>query len=173
MRRLVSTFAFAVVFAIPAQARAQVTVGPSLAWHDEVDLGIGIWGMTPLPSLHENMSIGGDFTYFFPDSGNGEPNGDFSYFEINANLFYSFPVEDPNILPWVLGGLSIAHWSTDYDGPVGEFDVYDDTDIGLNFGGGATFNRQSDIQPFAGLKVELGGGEGFVLFGGIAFLVGG
>jgi len=171
MRRLLSTTAIALVLAIPAQARAQLVIGPGIAWHDDFDLGVGVWGVTPLPSLHENMSIGGDLGFFFPDCG-GASGIDCSYFEINANLIYSFAGEDMPVTPFVLGGLNIARFSVDtnVDLPLGFSYGASSTDVGLNVGGGISFGSgDGGIQPVAGAKLELGGGEGLIIFGGIGF----
>lgn len=171
MRRTFATLAVTAFLAVPGVARAQSLVGGGLAFHDDFDFGVGVFGATPLPSLHENVSIGGDVTFFFPDADHVD------YLEINANLFYRFPLEDPTIVPWVMGGLNFARISRDLQiinpgGGIGRRDD-DDTELGLNAGGGVTFNATSDIRPLVGAKVELNGGEGFVLFGGLAFVLGG
>ena len=182
MRRLLSTLAAAVLFAIPSQVQAQWIVGPGLGWHDDFDLGIGVFAVTPLPSLHENVSIGGDLGYFFPDCGGSSESGsiDCSYFEINANLFYTFQSEtEMPVTPFVLGGLAIQRFSVDSDVDINvpgfEFDYgASSTDIALNVGGGIKFNASdTGIQPIVGAKIEIGDGSGFVIFGGLGFPVGG
>lgn len=178
MRRLFSTLAVAALFAIPAQVQAQWTIGPAIAWHDDFDLGVGGFAVTPLPALHENMSIGGDFIYYFPDCG-GSDSYDCSFFELNANLYYSFVTsEDAPVTPFVLGGLGIFRYSVDgpsVDTPIGGFDFGgSSTDIGLNIGGGVAFNAGGGgIQPIVGGKLEIKSGTGFVIFGGLGFPVGG
>lgn len=169
MRKLFGTFVLAALILAPSQAEAQFTLGGGLAWHNDFDLGVGIWGVAPAPGIHENVSIGGDLTFFFPDA-------DFiDYFEINANMFYSFRDTEMSFTPFLLGGLNIARISvdTDLDGTIFDFDA-SATEVGLNAGGGLSFGSDDGgIQPVVGAKIELGGGEGFVLFGGIGFPMGG
>jgi hypothetical protein len=47
-----------------------------------------------------------------------------------------------------------------------------DTDLGINLGGGVAFINVGQVRPSAGHKIQLSGGEGFVLFGALEFLVG-
>lgn len=169
MRTLLGTLALGAMLLAPSAAKAQTTLGAGLAWHDDFDLGVGVYGVASVPSIHENVSIGGDFTYFFPDF------EDLDYFEINANMFYSFRDTEMSFTPFVLGGLNIARISFDTEEtgiPGFEFDA-SGTEIGLNAGGGLSFgSEEGGVQPVVGAKVELSGGEGFVLFGGIGFPVG-
>lgn len=160
--------ALAAMLVVPSRADAQLTLGVGLGWHDDADLGIAVYGVAPTPSIHENVSVGGDVSYFFPDDDFDDEDVD--YLEINANMFYSFREPELTFTPFVLGGLNIARTSVDGDLP-GEGS---DTDVGLNAGGGIAFGSEDGgIQPVVGAKLELGGGEGFVLFGGIGFPVGG
>ena len=88
------------------------------------------------------------------------------------DLLYSFPLEEQSVTPWVMAGLNIGRVSAGVDlGELGEASA-SDTEIGPNVGGGVTFGS-GRMQPFAGGKLELGGGEGFVLFRGLAFSTGG
>jgi hypothetical protein len=82
---------------------------------------------------------------------------------------YSFPVSaDSPVMPFAFGGLNIARYSIDVPG-AGSFS---DTQVGINLGGGVNFSAGS-LNPFAGAKIELEGGESFVIFGGIGFPIGG
>lgn len=173
MRKLLGSIALAAMLAVPSQAEAQLTLGAGAAFHGNFDFGVGVWGMTPMPSIHENVSIGGDFTFFFPDDG-GATGVDFSYFEINPNLFYSFTGADASFTPFALAGVNIARFSVDSElGNVPGVGS-SSTDVGLNLGGGISFGSgDSGVTPVVGAKLELGGGEDFVIFGGIGFPVGG
>lgn len=165
MRRLLGPLAVAALLLAPASAHAQVTLGPGLAWHDDLDLGISIWGFAPTPSLHENLSIGGDVTFFFPDAENVD------YFEVNANGFYWFRDADLGVTPFALGGLNIARSSVEVS--PGADEDGSDVDLGFNAGGGISFGSEDlGFEPIVGVKIELGGGKGFVLFGGVGFPLG-
>jgi hypothetical protein len=150
------TFAAALV-AVPSFAQAQVTLGPMVAYHNDADFGIGATLGVPFGGAHENLGFLGDFLVFFPDA----PGLDF--FEINANLTYDIPIEDASVLPFVLAGLNLARAS------VGDFS---NTEIGLNVGGGIKFAAGA-LQPLVGVRLELEGGDGFVIFGALPFSLGG
>jgi hypothetical protein len=88
---------------------------------------------------------------------------DLDFFEINANLTYDIPIEDASVLPFALAGLNLARAS------VGDFS---NTEIGLNVGGGLKFGAGA-LQPLVGVRLELEGGDGFVIFGALPFALGG
>lgn len=164
MKKLLCTVALVGMLAAPSVVQGQINqAGPFLAYSDDAEaFGIGGYLSIPLPALHPNISLAPNFIWFFPD-------GDVTFFEINGDLVYNFPVSaDSPVLPWVLGGLNIARFSVDTG--VGTFS---DTNVGINLGGGVDFRVTGSIVPFAGAKIELEGGESFVLFGGIGFAVGG
>jgi hypothetical protein len=167
MKKLLCALALAGMLIAPNQVQAQFTLGPVAAFHDDFDFGIGAYAGIPVPSLHENISINPSFVYFFPD-------GDFDYLEINGDVVYSFEVsEDVPVLPFALAGINIARLSVP-EVSVGGFGTVggSTTEVGLNIGGGVGF-RAASLNPFVGAKFELEGGEGFVLFGGVGFPVGG
>lgn len=170
MRPFPSTLALCGFFALaalaPVGAAAQTQVGPYLAYHDDMDLGIGGFFKVGVPSLAPDLSFGVDVGAFFPDD---SPNVDFEYFEINLDAFYDIPVQDAAVTPFVMGGLRIGRISVDND-LIG--DDYSDTDLAVNMGGGVEFGS-GNVRPVAGLKIELGDGSAFVLFGRLAFGTGG
>ena len=67
------------------------------------------------------------------------------------------------MLPFALAGLNIARASA------GDFS---NTEIGLNVGGGIKFEAGA-FQPLVGVRLELEGGDGFVIFGAVPFRLGG
>ncbi|NIR46648.1 MAG: porin family protein [Gemmatimonadetes bacterium] len=142
------------VLAWPATLSAQLDVGPQASWADDADFGIGGRAMLGIP-VDIPLAAIGSFDYFFPD-------GDVDYWEINANAVYKFRVPGGVVAPYAGAGLNVAHTS------VGDLS---ETDVGLNLLGGATFDA-GQLTPFAELRVELGGGEQFVLTGGLLFTVG-
>ncbi len=151
---------------LPAGAQ-ELQMGPYLAYHDDADLGVGGMVAVPLPSMAEHLSFMGDVGVFFPDHWGGR-SVDVNYWEANANALFQFPLEDYSFTPWALAGLNIARWSVGR----GDFEERSrsDTEIGINLGGGMTFGS-GPIRPFVGVKVELDGGRGGVVFGGLAFSI--
>jgi hypothetical protein len=157
MKKLLCTVALVGMLVAPGAAQAQLQAGPFLAYTDDAEaFGVGGFIAIPLPQLNPNISLVPDFIWFFPDN--------IDLFEINGDLMYSFPVSaDSPVLPFAFGGLNIARASA---GGVSN------TEVGINLGGGVNFVTGS-LNPFAGAKIELEGGESFVIFGGLSFMLGG
>lgn len=167
MKKLFSALVASAVVAVPATTEAQVTLGPTVAFHDDHDFGVGAMATLAMPTI-EGVGFMGDFTYFFPGA---DPeladDADFNYWEINGNGTWDIPVEDRPIAPFVLAGLNVARESrTDL---VGDDDS--NTEIGLNIGGGIRLDTGA-FSPILGARAELGGGEGAVLFATLPFRLG-
>lgn len=158
MKKLLCAVALVGLLAVPASASAQATVGPLVGFHDDVDFGIGAFASVPVPSLDPNLSIVPSFVFYFPGEG-------LDYWEINGDVMYSFEVSaETPVLPFAFAGLNFANFGVE------GFDSQ--TEIGLNLGGGVEFRAES-LNPFAGAKFTVGDVDGFVIFGGIGFVVGG
>lgn len=149
----------AALVAVPGFAEAQATLGPTLAYHDDFDLGIGAALTLPLEAVDPAIGVLADFIIFFPEQ-------DFDYFEVNGNMTYDFEIEDSNVVPFALAGLNIARVSIDVAG------VSDsNTDMGLNLGGGLKFNA-GNFRPMVGLRLVFRDNSGFVIFGSLPFALG-
>ncbi len=165
-RVLVVLGGLALLGSTAADLRAQTRFGVQASFgSDDVNFGIGGRATFNLRSLIKTPGFEGiaSFDYFFPD----EPAGvDGTYWEINGNLGYTIPNVKGNVAPYVGGGLNIAHASVTVTG----FGSGSDTEVGLNLLGGVKFkSRTSRLAPFVEARVELGGGEIFVLTGGVVF----
>jgi len=90
---------------------------------------------------------------------------DVNYWEVNGNVAYRFSASG-KAHPYVGAGLNIAHGSVGVN-VLGVGGSADETRVGLNLLGGAAFGRQKRF--FVELKVELEGGEQFVVCGGVRF----
>lgn len=151
------------VLMTPRNMEAQVQIGPTLAYHNDFDFGIGGTMNVQMPALGERIGFMADVLVFFPD-----PEG-LDYLEINGNLTYDFPLENQDVRPFALLGLNVARASVEIPG---ELESSDDTEIGLNLGGGVAFDLGS-FRPSVGARAEIGGGEGFVIFFTLPFEVAG
>jgi opacity protein-like surface antigen len=133
-------------------------------WADDADLGVGARVQVGLADFYEGLRGIASFDYFFPgdDDDIGVVDLDVTYWELNANVTYTLK---GRLAPYVGTGLNIAHASAGVD--VGDIDLGSDseTDLGLNVLGGL---RLSD-RFFAEAKLELGGGEQFMLTAGVLF----
>lgn len=168
MKRIaVLTMVLGAVAAAPVSG--QVAVGPQLSFADDADFGVGIRAEAPLSgmmtaepgSAASTMFLIGSFDWFFPDDAEGV---DVRYFEINANVGY--PLEVEGFDPYVGGGLNIATGSVSFDDPA--LEDSSNTEIGLNLLGGLKF-LLGDLNAFAEARIELSGGEQFVISAGVLF----
>ncbi len=148
------------VFGVSQGTAQEVHVGGQLSYGDDSDFGLGPRVVFDDPSLGE-FRIVGTFDLFFPDSPSGT---DVDYWEINGNGIYDFQLRNsPNTIPYVGAGLNIAHASVGS----GVLNA-SDTQLGINLLGGFEFVVGS-VRPFVELRVELEGGEQFVISGGVLF----
>ncbi len=142
---------------VGAVCEEKIHIGGQISFADDADFGVGGRLMVGVPNS-PGLEFLGSFDLFFPD-------GDVDYWEINANLIYNFPFPErlwPR--PYTGGGLNIAHIDAGGRG----FGRGEDTDLGLNLLGGVKLPL-NHFTPFAEARVELEGGEQFVLTGGFLF----
>jgi hypothetical protein len=141
-----------------AQAQG-VRFAPELSLGEDSDFGIGARARFDMSSTFRSPGffIVGSFDYFFPGN-------NFNYWELNGNLGWQIPGVRGNVQPYIHGGLNYGHASVDNcTGNCG------DSDVGINLGGGMNLNTRTRIMPFLEAKFTLGGGDQFVLTGGVYF----
>ena len=167
MRRTLFSMACLAALGFCAQeAYAQVRFGAQASFANDVDLGVGARAQFGLKQFSERLEGIASFDWFFPSGGVGV---DWSYFEVNANLAYAFPLTGSSALrPYAGGGLNFARISIDYPDLPFAPGSYSSNDVGLNVLGGAKFGSGA-LTPFAEVRLQLGGGEQFVISGGILF----
>jgi hypothetical protein len=143
---------------VAAQQPAQF--GGQLSFANNANLGIGARMVSDFASLvpsARNVSLLATFDYFFPGN-------NVAYWELNGNAVYRATISGARILPYVGGGLDIAHAGSPFSGfgPSG-------TRLGLNLVGGTWFRTASNLRPFLELRFEISGGQQFVLAAGLLF----
>jgi hypothetical protein len=166
MRKLLTGACVALLIMVPDAAQAQIGLGGQLNIADDADLGIGVRGTFPLPTTMP-LEIIGSFDYFFPST--GVAGIDVDYWELNANIVYVFPIPSTTVAPYAGTGLNYAHASVSVPELPGM--SVSNSDVGLNILGGAKF-KVGQVTPFGEFRVELGGGEEFVITGGVMMTVG-
>ena len=87
----------------------------------------------------------------------GEENRDFS--QLSFNALYEFGMANVAFSPYVGGGIGISNTSNN-------------TDVGLNLIGGATFGF-GNLKPFAQAQITFGDIDLFTIGGGLLFSIGG
>lgn len=152
---LALVFAAGLSLAAAAPSSAQVHFGPQVSLADDADVGLGARITAGVPQ-YTGLEFAGTFDVFFPDVGD--------YWEINANVLHNFEVAGTtSFRPYAGGGLNLAGFEG--EGP----DAGDDTQVGLNLVGGTKFATESPATPYVELRLEIEGGEQFVVTGGLLF----
>lgn len=149
-----------------ASAEMPLSFGAQLDFADDFDFGIGGRVVADTGDIVENSRAMASFDYYFPDDG----GADVTFWEINVNAHYLFPLENAPVGVYAGAGLHFYKWSFDYEGldAFGLGDI-DDSGAGLNLLGGVDFSAGPTVKPFVELKIELGGAEQFILTGGVRF----
>ncbi len=135
------------------EAQAQIEIGPRLGFDlsgDVEEFFIGFDGRLNLVALP--LVLNGAFDLYL-----AEENRDFS--QLSSNALYEFGMANVAFSPYVGGGIGIANTSNN-------------TDIGLNLIGGATFGF-GNLKPFAQAQITFGDIDLFPLGGGLLFSIGG
>jgi hypothetical protein len=168
------TSAFAAKKAAKEDAKA-VSFGVNADWSDDADFGVGGRVIVNLDKQLKGLEAVGSFDYFFPSAGDvGDIEGDgvdvdVTYFEVNLNAVYKFKLENSSLTPYVGSGLNIAHGNVGASVDLGDFGSVggsvSNTEVGLNILGGVIINKKFFVEA----KFEAGGGEMFVVSGGIRF----
>ena len=178
-KKLKGASAFVFVFALfslfSTEASAQLWFGGGLVFGSEIE-NIGLQANGHLVVNEENkLRIGADITYFFTDKASvDELELKTSVFAINVNGHYMLVSSDVLIL-YALGGLNFGFVSVDASGPASQFlDLVDtnDTEIGLNIGGGVEYGVPFG-RVYAELKYVLGGFDQLVIGGGVRIPISG
>jgi hypothetical protein len=139
-------------------AAAQTRFGGELSWGDDSDFGLGGRVVLGLENyFRAPIDAHLSFDYFFPSAPNGV---DVTYWEVNLDGGYRIPGVHGPINVYAGGGLNIAHGSANGNG---------NSDVGVNLLGGVQFKTKNRLLPFVEARVELGGGDQFVLTGGLLF----
>jgi len=154
----------------PGTALAQTNFVLQANYADDVDFGFGAGLGFGLGSLTAKQGIRGEatFDYYFPSNGSsfGSFSADWKYWEINGNLL----MDIKSVTGLYIGaGVNYANSSFDFEGCGAVCNAFDGSasDVGLNVLGGYSFGGRKS--PFVQAKLELGGGEQFVVTGGIRF----
>lgn len=167
MRKLFGLSAVAAIVAVaPLKAQGVVAVprepanlGIQASYAEDAHFGIGLRYENDvnkvISSAPARLHFIFAFDYFFPEA----PVD--TYYEGNFNLTYQFGDMRRAIGPYFGGGLNYAKAEVTGGGSASE--------IGLNVLGGIRFRSASKMVPFLEVRYELGGGEQFVLTGGILF----
>jgi opacity protein-like surface antigen len=128
---------------------------------DDVDFGVGAHVDIPMAALVNNQPLFAQVAadIFFPGN-------DITYLELNGNLLYRFVIPNSPLAPYAGAGLNFAY-ADNGNCPAGA--DCSSTDLGVNLVGGVRFPNAGRLLPFVQARFELGGGELFVLSGGVHF----
>lgn len=163
---LVALLGGALLGAVPAWApldAQEFKVGGQVTFGDDADFGIGPRAQVSLPWISPGIRVAGSFDYFFPDSGLGDPGGDYDYRELNFNVLGDISLPRvTNLVPYVGGGMNVAWESIPVDGMEGA----EERLFGLNVMAGFRFPLVG-FTPFVEARYEIKGGRQLLVAGGI------
>ena len=160
--------AFGLLFGASTLSAHGVRVGGQISFADDADFGIGPRLGIELPTIASGLWLVGSFDYFFPDQGleGTSSASNIDYWEFNANLLYGIDLPDvTNLEPYFGAGLNLARSSITSDG---SSESEGDSTLGLNLVAGLDFPLTS-ITPFVEIRLEVDGGDQFVVTGGLTF----
>ena len=140
-----------------------IKAGGQVSFGDDADFGIGPRAQLELPFVAPGVWLAASYDYFFPDSGLGDPGGDYDYRELNVNVLGDVPLARvTNLVPYVGGGANVAWQSVPSDGAEGTPERL----FGLNLVAGFRFPLVG-FTPFVEMRYELRGGEQLLVAGGV------
>ncbi len=138
---------------------AQTKAGIHFGYGSEIDkMAVGAnaeFGIT------DKISVAPDFTYYFMENTAYVKT---SLWELNANAHYYF-LEQDKFKVFGLGGLNYTRATITFKNS----DSVSNGDVGLNLGGGATYDLTDKIQAFSTLKFTVGSTDQLALFIGARY----
>ena len=153
----------AVVGGGPHLAAQEFKAGGQVSFGDDADFGLGPRAQLSLPWIAPGIWVAGSFDYFFPDSGLGDPGGDYDYHELNLNVLADISLDRvTNLVPYAGAGLNVAWEKVPSNGSEGDPKRV----TGLNVVAGFRFPLVG-FTPFVEARYELEGGEQLLVAGGI------
>lgn len=177
MNGLGSTMAGALVaitiFGTAGPAHGQgIAFGVQGSVADHAGFGVGPRVMLDLGPFDLGFRVVGSAELFFPDAETFERSGtaveaeDVDYWEANLNVVYTLGLPVIPLTPYLGGGLNFAGVKVE-GSPGGLLDI-DETDAGVNVLAGLEL-RLFGVAPFFEGRYTFGGGDQWVLTGGIVF----
>jgi hypothetical protein len=178
MKRRGSSLASAALLAVALIGAATPLHGQGIAFGvqgsvaDHAGFGIGPRVMLDLGPLDLGFRLVGSAELFFPDAETFERSGtaveadDVDYWEANLNVVYTLGLPVVPLTPYLGGGLNFAGIKVE-GSPDGLLDI-DETDAGVNVLAGLEL-RLFGVAPFFEGRYTFGGGDQWVLTGGITF----
>jgi len=154
---------FAILFLVGVtKIWAQTRVGAGLVYGTEIE-SLGINANSQF-FVRKDIAIAPDIVYFLTnDLGGGLER---NWFDINLNGHYYF--EGREVQPYVLIGLNYVINSVDSN-----FRSDNNTDIGMNIGGGANILIGGNLIPFAEMRFVIGNAKQVVFGGGVRLNING
>jgi len=170
-RRLAIAIALLGAGAVPLQGQG-LALGIQGSVADHAGFGLGPRAVLDLGPLDLGFRIVGSVELFFPDSETFERSGvpveadDVDYWEANVNVVYTLGLPVVPLVPYFGGGLNFANTKVE-GSPDGLLDI-DESDAGVNVLAGLEL-RILGVGPFFEGRYTFGGGDQWVLTGGITF----
>lgn len=156
--------------ALPGEA--QIHIGLQGSYGEETDWGIGARLTADVFQTPTGwFELIASFDYFFPDDDWEIPflSVEYTYYEINGNVVYNMSLPNSPLVPYAGAGINVATGDVSADIFGFEIDAISETETGVNVLGGLKIKTTGRFTPFVEFRYESGGGEQYVLTGGIVF----
>ena len=169
MKKILFVLAITSVFSGLKGVHAQsvdgaVRIGAQVGYGTDIEsFGIGARGDY---AISPSILLAPDFMYYF---GRSDFGFETNWFDINLNGNYLIEINNPDLVPYALAGLNVAVTSLKCNEILGTLcNETDNTEIGLNLGGGMDYSVGTFIL-FSELRVVIGGASQVVIATGIKF----
>jgi len=164
MKKILLTTVLFLGLAVTVQA--QTKLGIHLGYGSEIEKAA--IGANAEFGITDKISIAPDFTYYFTEKVDYVK---MSAWEFNANGHYYF-LEQEKFKLFGLAGLNYTHVkvTANYPGIFGGSHSASDGEIGVNLGGGTTYDLTDKIQAFSTLKYTAGSTDQLAIFIGARYI---
>ena len=156
-----------ITIAFTINSFAQISAGGGISYGTEAkNIGFNLRGQY---NITEAIDVAGGFTFFLPKKTSqtipfmGSIDTKTSMWTFDVDGHYNFSIND-QLNAYPLAGLNISGASVDVNGTKAS-----DTGVGLNIGGGATYNITETLTGFAELKYTIGNYNQLVIGVGVLY----
>lgn len=183
--QVVMALALAAVISVPASAQADIGfkgVGGQLGLISisEGDAGstIGFGAFAELGTIMPNLALqaGVDFWSKSWDTGNSDVEYSWRDIAIGAAVRYEFPINNPKLVPYAMGGLALHFFNAEVTSTNNFFGDFSSdassTDLGVDLGGGARYKMNDQFTLIGQILYRLADADVFAIMVGGSFALG-
>lgn len=152
------TIPVTVISPTPAGGDEETRFGLQVAAGEDTETGIGVRVEQPVPTVSPRLRLLGSLDFFFPEGIHVDQ------WDVNVAALYQLaPERGDTFTPYAGAGVNLVRVSSTVFA-----ERESGTHLGLGFFGGLRF-AVADLNLFAEVRAEVGGGDQLVLVGGVLF----